>query len=171
MGRKHRQSRTLWSIVGRLFGRGGGFACERGQVLVFAGLLLVPLCGMVAAVVDVGSWYGAQRRTQLAADATVLAAATALPSDPAAADTLALDYAQANGHTISTGNLSYSSWRQQNDTITVHMQTPVSTFFSELFGVSNVHVVANASARVYPLSQVTGASPFGIVNTQPQLAG
>jgi len=155
----------------RFCARVGSWRSERGQALVFCALLMVPLCGMAGAAIDVGSWYAAQRRTQTAADATVLAAATALPYDPATATALASQYAQANGRKISPGDLSYSSWAVNNDTVSVRLQTAAPTFFAELLGVNNVKVVATASARTYPLNQATGASPFGIINTQPELAG
>ena len=48
------------------------------------------LLGMAAAVLDVGAWFRADRATQAAADAAALAAAHALPQDPAAASTLAV---------------------------------------------------------------------------------
>ncbi len=52
---------------------------ESGQVLVFVAVILTVLVGMAALVVDVGSWYQAQRHLQTAADAAALAGAQELP--------------------------------------------------------------------------------------------
>ncbi|MGZ8697874.1 MAG: pilus assembly protein TadG-related protein [Gaiellaceae bacterium] len=52
---------------------------ERGQSLVFTLLFLGVLVGMAAAVLDVGSWYRADRKLQANADAAALAGAHVLP--------------------------------------------------------------------------------------------
>ena len=52
---------------------------ESGQVLVFVAVILTGLVGMAALVVDVGSWYQADRKLQTAADAAALAGAQDLP--------------------------------------------------------------------------------------------
>ncbi len=52
---------------------------DRGQAAVLTVIFLVALLGAVAMVLDVGSWFRAQRATQSAADAAALAAAQALP--------------------------------------------------------------------------------------------
>ena len=52
---------------------------ERGQATVLTVIFLVALLGVVALVLDVGSWFREQRDTQSAADAAALAAAQALP--------------------------------------------------------------------------------------------
>ena len=62
---------------------------ERGQAMVLTVVFLVVLLGMAAMVLDVGSWYRADRDTQSTADAAALAGAQALPEDPATAKTLA----------------------------------------------------------------------------------
>ena len=52
---------------------------------------------MAALVIDVGSWYHAQRKLQTAADAAALAGAQELPTQPSTAhDRRAIDYAQRN---------------------------------------------------------------------------
>ena len=70
---------------------------ERGQAMVLTVVFLVVLLGMAAMVLDVGSWYRADRDTQSTADAAALAGAQALPEDPATAVTLAQQYAAKNG--------------------------------------------------------------------------
>ena len=58
--------------------------------------ILIVLVGMAALVIDVGSWYHAQRKLQTAADAAALAGAQHLPTQQSTAPTVALDYAQRN---------------------------------------------------------------------------
>ena len=69
---------------------------QRGQSLVLSLVFLTVLVGMAALVVDVGSWYRADRKLQANADAAALAAAQELPANRAAAEAAALDYAATN---------------------------------------------------------------------------
>ena len=55
---------------------------DRGQATVLTLVFLVVLLGMAALVLDIGSWYRADRATQSAADAAALAGAQALPVQP-----------------------------------------------------------------------------------------
>ncbi len=48
---------------------------ERGQSLVFFVLTMTALFGMLALVVNVGTWLQAQRQAQVVADTAALAAA------------------------------------------------------------------------------------------------
>ncbi|MGH3058317.1 MAG: pilus assembly protein TadG-related protein, partial [Gaiellaceae bacterium] len=59
---------------------------ESGQVVVLFLVFLVVLLGMAAAVIDVGSWYRADRALQSTVDAAALAAAQELPYDTAASE-------------------------------------------------------------------------------------
>jgi Putative Flp pilus-assembly TadE/G-like len=65
---------------------------ESGQVFVFFAFMLMALVGMAALVIDVGSWYRADRHLQTAADAAALAGAQELPTDQSSAATVATDY-------------------------------------------------------------------------------
>jgi Flp pilus assembly protein TadG len=69
---------------------------ESGQTFVFVAAILTALVGMAALVIDVGSWYQADRKLQTAADAAALAGAQELPLDQSDARTIALQYAEAN---------------------------------------------------------------------------
>ena len=60
---------------------------DRGQATVLTLVFLVVLLGMAALVLDIGSWYRADRATQNTADAAALAGAQALPSNPGNANT------------------------------------------------------------------------------------
>jgi hypothetical protein len=69
---------------------------ESGQAIVFVAFILTALVGMAALVIDVGSWYQADRRLQTAADAAALAGVQELPLDPSDAQAIAEQYAQTN---------------------------------------------------------------------------
>ena len=70
---------------------------ERGQAAVLTVIFIAALLGAVAMVLDVGSWFRAQRATQSAADAAALAGAQALPEEPGTANALATQYLDTNG--------------------------------------------------------------------------
>jgi len=55
---------------------------DNGQATVITVVFLVVLLGMAALVLDIGSWYRADRSTQSTADAAALAGAQKLPPRP-----------------------------------------------------------------------------------------
>ena len=61
------------------------FRRDDGQVAVLSVVFLTVLLGMSALVLDVGTWFRADRAAQATADAAALAAAQALPDDPSKA--------------------------------------------------------------------------------------
>ena len=70
---------------------------EAGQAAVLSVVFMAALLGAVALVLDVGSWFRAQRATQSAADAAALAGAQELPESTGLASALATQYLTANG--------------------------------------------------------------------------
>ncbi len=84
---------------------------ESGQAFVFIAAILTALVGMSALVIDVGSWYQADRRLQTAADAAALAGAQELPLDQGAARSEALQYAQHNYAGIADPTVSFPDAR------------------------------------------------------------
>ncbi len=140
---------------------------ERGQALVIFALALVALLGMAALVLDVGSWFRAQRRLQAVADAAVLAGAQALPYDAGTANALALDYANKNGGPTPTVTFPSS------DTIDVSVEEQAAGFFAKIFGLpfDSVTVGAHALAQARYVSQAFGVVPIVVTNMQPMLTG
>jgi uncharacterized membrane protein len=121
---------------------------DRGQATILTLVFLVVLLGMAALVLDVGSWYRADRAAQSTADAAALAGAQALPYNPANAGTLAVQYGDKNGGGVSGSNVTVSSSSiATNDTITVRLTRPAKGVFTKLFGVNSVTVGAHATAR------------------------
>jgi hypothetical protein len=134
---------------------------EDAQATVLTLVFLVVLLGMAALVLDIGSWYRADRAAQSTADAAALAGAQALPEDPAQATTLAQQYATKNGG-LGSGSVLLSAKIVSNDTITVSVKRPAPGFFSKLFGVRSVTVGATAAARSEGVSSVKYVAPITV---------
>jgi Flp pilus assembly protein TadG len=142
---------------------------DRGQATVLTLVFLVVLLGMAALVLDVGSWYRADRATQSAADAAALAGAQALPSSPATAGALASQYSTKNGG--GTSGVTVSSGLMANDTIKVSLSRQATGVFTTLFGVRNVTVGSKATARAGLMSEAKYVAPIGVNLAHPKLKG
>ena len=144
---------------------------QRGQILALTTMTIVALLGMSAFVLDVGAWFRENRRTQQVADASALAGAQALPSDPGNAQNLALTYANSkNGGTVGSGDIQLSSSQLgPDDTIKVTARSTSPSFFAKVLGFGDVNISASATARVYVMSQARYAAPFGVERDQPEL--
>jgi hypothetical protein len=138
-----------------------------GQAYVLTILFLVVLLGMAAAVLDVGSWYRAQRALQATVDAAALAGAQKLPESSGDATALANDYAAKNGGGSIT--VSFKSSVVPNDTITVEGTKPAPGFFAKVFGVKSVTVRAHASARTGGITQAKYVVPIVVDEKHPKL--
>ena len=145
--------------------------CERGQALVFTVLVLPALLGLVALVLDLGSWFRSQRQLQSAADAAALAGAQVLPNRPGDASALAQQYAAKNASDLSSAEYSLGSNLAPNDRITVHVARNAPGFFAKIFGIDSVHVGATATAEAKMMAQARHVAPITIKNTEPMLAG
>jgi hypothetical protein len=144
-------------------------ARQDGQAYVITILFLVVLCGMAAAVLDVGAWYRAQRALQASVDSAALAGAQELPYDPGTARSVALNYAAKNGGGVKSGDVSFSTKFVANDTITVKGKRPAPGFFSKVFGLDSVTVAAKATARTADVSSVHGVAPITVHYKHPLL--
>jgi hypothetical protein len=132
-------------------------------------LAMTVLLGMSALVLDVGTWFQAQRKLQAAADAAALAGAQALPGDPAEATRLAVAYADENGGGVSADGVSISSAVLPSDEITVHAETRAPGFFSRVVDISSVDVGARATARAQNLASARFAAPIAVSEQHPLL--
>lgn len=145
------------------------FSNQRGQAMVLSVLFLTVLVAMAALVLDVGSWYRADRAAQTTADASALAAAQALPDDPAFAVDLAIEYGDKNGGSVEADDVSFSSKWSSNDTVRVHVDRPSEGFFAKLFGIDSVTVGARASARAGTPAQALWVAPIVVNEQHPML--
>jgi len=138
-----------------------------GQAYVITVLFLAVLLAMAAAVLDIGSWYRADRSLQATVDSAALAGAQALPGSTGNASALATQYANKNGG--GTMNVSFKSKVIPNDTITVSGSRPAPGFFSKMLGVNSVTVHATATARVGGLSAAKWVVPIVVDEKHPKL--
>jgi hypothetical protein len=139
---------------------------ERGQAVVLSIVFLAVLLGVSALVLDIGSWYRADRAAQAAADAASLAGAQKLP-DTIQAETLANEYAEKNGGGARA--VTFATKTSANDTIRVELSRESPSFFSKVFGLHGVTVHATASARVVPIGQPKWVAPIVVKETHPYL--
>src|SRR5205823_401618 len=144
---------------------------DNGQATVITVVFLVVLLGMAALVLDIGSWYRADRATQSTADAAALAGAQALPYDPASASSLALQYANKNGGGVSAGDVTISNGTGANDTIKVTVHRGANGVFTKLFGVNSVSVGSKATARASLMRSAQYVAPIGVNVKHPKLKG
>ncbi len=144
---------------------------EKGQATVLTAVFATVLLGMAALVLDVGSWYRADRSAQATADAAALAGAQALPSNPSGAGGLAVQYSNKNGGGVSPANVTVSNGAMANDTIKVTLTRPAPGVFTKLFGVRSVTVGAKATARAGLMSQAEYVAPIVVKLTHPKLKG
>jgi len=142
---------------------------DRGQATVLTLVFLVVLLGMAALVLDIGSWYRADRATQSTADAAALAGAQALPSSPTNANTLSLQYVTKNGG--GSPSVTFSTKYLTNDTVKVNVTKPAQGVFTKLFGVRTVTVGSHASARASLMDQAKYVAPIGVNILNPKLKG
>jgi putative Flp pilus-assembly TadE/G-like protein len=144
---------------------------DRGQATVLTLVFLVVLLGMAALVLDIGSWYRADRAAQSTVDAAALAGAQALPTDPGGAGALAVQYSDKNGGGVSAGDITITGSQMPNDTIKVKITRPATGVFTKLFGVNSVTVGAKASARTGLMNQAKYVAPIGVNLAHPKLKG
>lgn len=130
---------------------------------------MAAICGMAGFAVDVGAFYQAHRKQQAIADAAALAAAGDLPASTGQATSDAQSYASKNGGSVA--DIAFSSTYMDNDTVTVKATKTVPTTFLGVLGINSATVTATATVRAENLQTATGAAPFGVINTQPELAG
>jgi Flp pilus assembly protein TadG len=142
---------------------------QTGQATILTLVFLTVLLGMAALVLDVGSWYRADRDTQSTADSAALAGAQALPDSTADASSLASTYASKNGGGLD--GVSFSSSYGTNDTIKVTIKKPAQGIFTRLFGVSSINVGSKATARTALISSAKYVAPIVVKNMHPKLLG
>jgi Flp pilus assembly protein TadG len=146
-----------------------GIDRQEGQALVVSVVFMAALLGMAALAIDAGSWYRALRHEQAVVDAAALAGAQALPEDPNGAVTLAVSYAQKNGVTLTSNEVTISTYAVANDTIKVADSQSAPTFFAKIFGLASVNVSAHAAARSSAPSEARYVAPIVVPISNPML--
>ena len=141
-----------------------------GQATVLTVLFLTVMVAMLAAVLDVGAWFRADRKLQGTVDAGALAGAQALPDNPGLAIGHALSYANKNGGGVAGSDVVISTTYIPNDTIKVTGTKSAPGVFSRLFGVDSVDVHGGAKARAGTLGAAKYVAPIVVNWKHPKLA-
>lgn len=144
---------------------------EAGQAALLSVVWMVVLLGMAGLVIDVGTWFRAQRSLQSQADAAALAGAQDLPDTVPGATSLAQQYAAKNGITVPLGDISVTGVAVPNDSITVKTSAASPTFFSKLFGLTSVDIQAHATAQSSLLGSALYVAPIAVNIMHPMLSG
>src|SRR5208282_272844 len=156
---------------------------QQGVIITLVAVFMLFVIGAMAALsIDVVTLYTARSEAQLAADSAALAGARVLANSGATSDTsdasmpgawtlaqaVALQVAEQNQVggvnltpssqvTIST-TLGGGTNANSNPTVTVTVQkTDLPTFFSRIWGRTQLTVSASATAEVYNPSNIAGA--------------
>jgi hypothetical protein len=138
---------------------------QRGQALVMSVAFLTVLVGCAALVLDVGSWYRADRTAQTTADAAALAGAQGLNESPGLARTLAQEYADKNGGGVTPADITITG----GNTVRVNVDRPAPGFFAKLFGLNSVRAHAVAAARVAMPAEALHVAPIVVNEKHPDL--
>jgi putative Flp pilus-assembly TadE/G-like protein len=137
---------------------------DRGATLVMVVFLFGVFLGAMALVIDLGSWFAAQRNVQAAADASVLAGAQKLP-DTTAARSTAVTYANNNASNLtSPGFTSPTPTFPDTSTIDIVLQKKVRDYFAHVLPkhITFATVSAHARAIVGSPGTAQNALPIGI---------
>ena len=135
--------------------------CESGQAIVLVAGILVVLVGMAGLVIDVGSWYRADRRIQTAADAAALAGAQELPLDSSLALDKAKEYALLNYSDMPDPAITFPD-AGTIDVIAEDRDIPgiFAPVLNDAFKF--VTVRAEAEARVFAPEKLKDVAPIGV---------
>ena len=106
---------------------------ERGYVLAFSAMIMIPLLAIAGMATDLGSWYSEASRLQKAADAAALAGVVWLP-DLSKATAVAYDTARGNGFDSNNPNIDIVVGQLNSTQIRVTITDRKGTlYFSQFF--------------------------------------
>lgn len=149
---------------------------ERGQTIIVASLVILPVSFMLAAVaVDAGLWQSERRGAQKDADLAALAGAYELLDQSAgeadtiaAAQTATANNADTNDEsgnasiigTVAVDKTCFNS--DQLDSVTVDIDHDSRTFFAGIFGIDAPEIGAHARACMGSPIEGRGLLPLGV---------
>jgi hypothetical protein len=132
----------------------------RGQAAIALSLAIPMMVGAACIGSDMWALYRSSARLQRAAYAAVLTGVAYLPTNPALAQSVARNKAQANG--ILASEIVYDRPASDGRSITIVIERKVPYRFARLFGLSQSLVIVKAVARAVPSQSATGLHPIGI---------
>lgn len=140
---------------------------EEGSTLVLVAVGMSMLMGVAALITDVGLVYLEKAKLTNALDAAVLAGVQELPSKPAVARDIALNYAALNGADTNTVEVIVGA---DNRSLTVKGKQTVNLFFAKLLGFNTREVAASSKGVIGAVQGMTGVVPLSI-QEQPLIIG
>ncbi|MFA7248140.1 MAG: pilus assembly protein TadG-related protein [Dehalococcoidia bacterium] len=139
---------------------------ESGAAAVLFAATLLPIVGISSLSVDVANVFLDRREQQNAVDAASLAAASYLPTTSTSvlnsATSAAIEFAAANGVTISASDVTYSTSSQRFDVVTVRSERTVPFFFAGAMGITSGAVSSRGASQLGSLVGMTGVMPWGL---------
>ena len=151
----------------------GALRNTRGVSMVFVAITIAATMSATALAIDIGMLLNARTEAQRAADASALAGAAALitdPDDALRAEAFAIDYGARNTVTdipvvVLPEDVDVDLARARV-TVTVRRRadrgTAVNTWFARVFGVNQVDVEARAAAEAAPAGSARCLKPFAV---------
>lgn len=133
---------------------------EHGIATIIIAAALVALMGITALVTDAGFIYLNKSKIVNTLDSAVLAGAQELPSDPREALNIAASYALANG--MENEEFEFDIGADGCSVIGI-AQRRVGLFFAKTLGFEHSDINFSATARVAPITAVSGLAPFGVL--------
>lgn len=147
--------------------RRGAARRRRGYIAVMAGLLMIPLIGMLALAIDGGLLMAERRKVQATADASVQGAAVVVSKalcagttvDYTEAKNVALAIAAKNGYSNDgvTSSVSYSSVQGTSGSVSVSITSYQPRFFGAIYGGGSIPVTASSKAQ-WPAQTSSGST-------------
>jgi Flp pilus assembly protein TadG len=137
------------------------FKSEAGNMLALTAAGLMAVMGFAALAIDVGCMLTARKQVQNAVDSAALAGASGLLASTSTASDRAIYYAGRNdclnqSVQISAADVTFPSSGRVRVQATRNMQP----FFSQVFGIRQVAITANATAELGSLQGTKGLRPF-----------
>ena len=134
---------------------------ERGQVLVMFAAGVPLFLGVMAVVIDIGSFWNSSIHVQLAAEAAALAGVPYMPGDFTTAASTARAEAAKNGFSAAGGaTVTPQVNAESNRRLDVTISASSGTYFMRIFGMGSVQITRTATAE-YTLPVPMG-SPLSV---------
>jgi hypothetical protein len=137
----------------------------RGQIGVILTLAITILLGAAALGADVAVFYFNWVQLQKAADASAIAGATFLPSNPDLAISTADQYAQSNG--IQASEIVSTQVSSDDMSVQIKLARTVPYYFANLLGLTTGKVGAAATAGLKASKSARGLVPIGLQSGTP----
>lgn len=134
---------------------------DEGAIAVIAAVAFVPLCLMVAIVVDAGRVWVGRARLQNSVEAAAIAAAQTWMTQGQACSSTSLSVISRDGSAPTSVQCNVTGSNTSGVT-RVTATEPIGLTFATLVGRSSSTVTASTGVRIGALSSTVGVWPFGL---------